>query len=115
RLPEPFKIRRLSTKWLLKAAFVNRVPRNIRLRGKQGFGVPIGAWLRNELRGWVRDRLLDNRSLSEWFRPVAVQRLLEDHEDGRVNNGKRLWALAVFAVWLDKAFGHNVIVQEVQE
>jgi len=65
RLPEHFKVRRLSTKWLLKAAFIDMVPRNIRSRGKQGFAVPIGAWLRNELHGWARDRLLDNHSLSE--------------------------------------------------
>jgi asparagine synthase (glutamine-hydrolysing) len=102
RLPEPFKIRRLSTKWLLKAAFVDMVPRNIRSRGKQGFGVPIAAWLRNELRDWVRDRLLDSRSLSEWFRPAAVQRLFEEHDSGRMNHGKRLWALLIFALWLEK-------------
>jgi len=102
RLPEPFKIRHLSTKWLLKAAFVDRVPRNIRSRGKQGFGVPIGAWLRNELRDWARDRLLDNRSLSEWFRPAAIQRLFEEHDSGRMNHGKRLWALLIFAIWLSQ-------------
>jgi len=102
RLPEPFKIRRLSTKWLLKAAFVDRVPRNIRSRGKQGFSVPIGAWLRNELRDWARDRLLDNRSLSEWFRPAAIQRLFEEHDSGRMNHGKRLWALLIFAIWLSQ-------------
>ena len=102
RLPEHFKIRRLSTKWLLKAAFTDMVPRNIRSRGKQGFGVPIGAWLRNELQGWARDRLLDNHSLSEWFRPAAVQRLLAEHDSGRINHGKRLWALLIFALWLEK-------------
>ena len=54
RLPKHFKIRRLTTKWLLKTAFTDMVPRNIRSRGKQGFAVPIGAWLRNELQGWAR-------------------------------------------------------------
>ena len=102
RLPEPFKIRRLSTKWLLKAAFVDRVPRNIRSRGKQGFSVPIGAWLRNELRDWARDRLLDNRSLSEWFRPAAIRRLVKEHDGGGINHGKRLWALLILALWFDK-------------
>jgi len=102
RLPEHFKVRRLSTKWLLKAAFIDMVPRNIRSRGKQGFAVPIGAWLRNELHGWARDRLLDNHSLSEWFRPAAVRRLVGEHDSGRINHGKRLWALLIFALWLEK-------------
>jgi asparagine synthase (glutamine-hydrolysing) len=99
RLPEHFKIRRLSTKWLLKAAFTDMVPRNIRSRGKQGFGMPIGAWLRNELRDWACDRLLHNGSLSQWFRPAAVQCLLAEHDSGRINHGKRLWALLIFAIW----------------
>jgi asparagine synthase (glutamine-hydrolysing) len=101
RLPERFKVRHLATKWLLKAAFADVIPRNIRLRGKQGFGVPVGVWLRNELRDWARDRLLYNGSLSQWFRPAAVQSLLAEHDSGRINHGKRLWALLIFSLWLD--------------
>jgi asparagine synthase (glutamine-hydrolysing) len=101
RLPERFKVRHLVTKWLLKAAFADIVPRNVRLRSKQGFGVPVGEWLRNDLRGWAHERLLDNRSLSEHFRPQAVQRLLEEHDSGRINHGKRLWALLIYALWVD--------------
>lgn len=102
RLPERFKVRRLSGKWLLKAAFGEQLPPSIYARGKQGFGVPVGLWLKTELRHWVRDRLLDNRSLDEWFRPVAVRRLIDEHDSGRVNNGKKLWALLILTVWLTK-------------
>jgi asparagine synthase (glutamine-hydrolysing) len=100
RLPERFKVRHLATKWLLKAAFADIVPRNIRLRSKQGFGVPVGEWLRNDLRGWAHERLLDNHFLSEYFRPKAIQRLLEQHDSGRINHGKRLWALLIYALWV---------------
>ncbi len=102
RLPQRFKTRRLSTKWLLKSAFTDLLPRNIRLRGKQGFSVPVGVWLREELRDWARDRLLDNRSLAEWFRPAVIERLLDEHDGGRINHGKRLWALLIFAIWCEK-------------
>lgn len=102
RLPTRFKTRYLSTKWLLKAAFADTLPRQIRLRSKQGFGVPVGVWFRRELREWARERLLDNRSLAEWFRPAAVKRLFEEHDNGQVNHGKRLWALLIFALWLEK-------------
>jgi asparagine synthase (glutamine-hydrolysing) len=102
RLPERFKTRGLKTKWLLKAAFSELLPRNIRLRGKQGFSVPVGVWLRNELRTWARERLLENHVLSEWFRPPVVEHLIEEHDGGKINHGKRLWALLIFALWLDK-------------
>ena len=101
RLPTRFKTRRLTTKWLLKAAFADKLPRNIRLRSKQSFSVPVGAWLRNELHDWTRE-WLENHSLAAWFQPAAVQRLLKEHDSGKINHGKRLWALLIFSVWSQK-------------
>jgi len=101
RLPRRYKVRGLQTKWLLKAAFADRLPADVRARGKQGFGVPVGPWLRCELRSWARAHLLENRALAEWFRPGPIQRLLDEHDSGRMNHGKRLWALLMFALWLE--------------
>ncbi|MEP7190047.1 MAG: asparagine synthase (glutamine-hydrolyzing), partial [Roseiflexaceae bacterium] len=106
RLPERYKVRGLKTKWLLTAAFGDKLPPEIAKRGKQGFGVPIGHWLRHELRDWSRERLLDNPALNTWFRPVEIQRLLDEHDGGRVNHGKRLWALLMFGVWQDQQGTH---------
>jgi asparagine synthase (glutamine-hydrolysing) len=99
RLPERFKVRGLQTKWLLKAAFGDLLPPAITARGKQGFGVPVGQWLRHELRAWARERLIGNPILDSWFRPHAVQRLLHEHDSGRINHGKRIWGLLMFGVW----------------
>jgi asparagine synthase (glutamine-hydrolysing) len=92
----------MAGKWLLKRAFGKVLPPTICARGKQGFGVPVGLWLKNELRDWARDRLLDNRLLNERLQIAAVQRLLDEHDSGRVNHGKKLWALLIFAVWSKK-------------
>lgn len=99
RLPQRYKMRGMQTKWLLKAAFGEKLPPAIAARGKQGFGVPVGQWLRHELRGWARERLIGNRALAAWFRPAAIEQLLAEHDSGRVNHGKRLWALLMVAVW----------------
>ena len=99
RLPERDKVRGLQTKWLLKHAFCNMLPPEIVRRGKQGFGVPVGQWLKNELKDWSRELLVNNSMLVEWFDPHAIQRLMDEHMQGRTNHGKRLWALLIFAVW----------------
>jgi asparagine synthase (glutamine-hydrolysing) len=99
RLPERYKVRGLQTKWLLKAAFADKLPPDIARRGKQGFGVPVGHWLRHELRDWAQERLIGNPALSTWFRPADIKRLLDEHTGGGVNIGKRLWALLMFGVW----------------
>jgi asparagine synthase (glutamine-hydrolysing) len=102
RLPDRARIRGMSTKWLLRQASQDLLPVTIQRRAKQGFSLPIGPWLRTDLRAWARERLVDNRSLDEWFRPQAVRRLLDEHDSGRFNHGKRLWALLMFAVWLNR-------------
>ncbi len=102
RLPERFKIRRLAGKWLLKAAFGELLPPAVCARGKQGFGVPVGHWLKGELREWANERLSDNSRLDSWFRPAAIRTLCQEHAGGTANHGKKLWALLIFAVWQEK-------------
>jgi asparagine synthase (glutamine-hydrolysing) len=99
RLPGKFKVRGMQTKWLLKKGFLEEVPANIRSRGKQGFSIPVGQWFRNELREWTREILMDNQALSEIVKPQAVESLYVEHQAGRVNNGKKLWALLMLALW----------------
>jgi asparagine synthase (glutamine-hydrolysing) len=105
RLPARLKLRGGRTKWLLGAAFGELLPPAVAARGKQGFGVPVGAWLRGELRGWAQERLLGNPALDEWLRPAAVRALLDEHASGRANHGKKLWALLMLGVWMEQRMG----------
>jgi asparagine synthase (glutamine-hydrolysing) len=102
RLPERFKVRRMGGKWLLKPAFGDLLPPAICGRSKQGFGVPVGHWLKNELHTWAKDRLLGNGFLSKWFREPEINRLLGEQASGKANQGKKLWALLIFAVWSER-------------
>ena len=47
RLPSDVKLRGGTTKWILKQAAATLLPAEIIHRPKQGFGVPIGQWLRD--------------------------------------------------------------------
>ena len=72
----------MAGKWLLKAAFGELLPPAICARGKQGFGVPMGLWLRKELRDWARERLFNNEALTSGF-DFQVKRLLDEHDSGK--------------------------------
>ena len=100
RLPERFKLRGRTGKRLLRAAFADLLPPEVTAQGKQGFGVPVGKWLRGELAGWCRELLLGGVAASRLFRPEALSLILEEHARGRVDHGKRLWALAALELWL---------------
>ncbi|HEY58939.1 MAG TPA: asparagine synthase (glutamine-hydrolyzing) [Anaerolineae bacterium] len=100
RLPQRWKVRGLTGKVALRKAFADQLPPEILRRGKQGFGVPVGAWLRGPLRPWMQELLLGDASpLRPWIRREVVARLVEEHATGREDHGKRLWALAVWAMW----------------
>lgn len=102
RLPENYKVRGRTGKWLLRKAFADLMPKNVGGRGKQGFGIPVGAWFRGPLAGWAEERLLGTSSpLRDWFEPAAMQQLLAEHQQGRVDHGKRIYALVMLAGWAD--------------
>ena len=101
KLPTRMKLRGRRTKWALKELARRRgLPDELVDRPKQGFGVPIGSWLRRELRPWVEDLLLDDRSFGRaYFRPEAVQRLLAEHLDKSADHTYKLWNLAMLELW----------------
>ncbi len=100
RLPTHCKVRGRTGKYLLRKAFADKLPERIAGRGKQGFGIPVGAWFRGPLERWARDMLLSADSpLQTWFNPSAMAQLLTEHTTGRADHGKRIWALAALGVW----------------
>lgn len=102
RLPEKFKLAGSVHKVLLKSACRDLLPATIRERGKQGFGIPAGAWIRGPLNTWVRERLLSpGAAVLGLFSREAIARLLREHERGHVNHGNRLWALLMLELWIE--------------
>jgi len=100
RLPIRSKVRGRGAKYILREAFADLLPPRIARRGKMGFGVPLGTWFRHELRDYARQILLDRRSLERgYFRPQAVQQMLEEHQTGSFDHGYRLWGLLVCELW----------------
>ena len=101
-LPSRMKLRGRTTKWALKELARRRgLPDDLVDRRKQGFGMPVGDWLRGELRPWVEDLLLDPRSLDRgYFDPGGgAPAASREHLDGRADHTYRVWNLAVLELW----------------
>lgn len=101
QLPDSDKLQGGTTKAILREAFDDLVPDEVKRGAKKGFGVPLDAWFRGELRDVMRDTLL---SPSARMRPYVsspyVAKLVEDHLAGAANHGHRLWTLLTFERWL---------------
>lgn len=99
-LPESMKVRGFKGKYILRKAFVEELPPQVGERGKQGFGIPVGEWFRGPLAGWAQDVLLgDNPQIQRWFDSSVLLSILEEHRKGRVNHGKRIYALVMLGLW----------------
>ena len=107
-IPAAQRMRGLRTKALLKSAMAARLPRALLRRPKRGFGVPLGQWLRHDLKELAHDTLLSQRARTRGlFRPRAVERLLDEHMAGGRAHHDRIWALLMlelwFVMWIDGA------------
>ncbi len=85
---------------MLKKAFTKELPESIKGRRKQGFGIPVGTWFRGPLHDWAKELLVSKDStLNEWFDQKEMTSILEEHRVGRLDHGKRIYALAMLALW----------------
>ncbi|HEY8469930.1 MAG TPA: asparagine synthase (glutamine-hydrolyzing) [Longimicrobiales bacterium] len=100
RLPRNFKIRGRQGKWLLRQALYRRVPQELVDRPKMGFSVPIATWLRGALRPWAED-LLDRDALDRdgIFRGASVHRAWAALQRGHDELAIGLWAVLMFQAW----------------
>ncbi|HEY9284027.1 MAG TPA: asparagine synthase (glutamine-hydrolyzing) [Pyrinomonadaceae bacterium] len=99
-LPLSYKLRGRTSKYILKRAVRDLLPRFVTRRGKKGFGVPVAEWLKGRLRGHARELLSPARLARHGlFNPDYVARLQDEHERGRANHHKLLWTLLVFELW----------------
>ncbi|HEX9163187.1 MAG TPA: asparagine synthase (glutamine-hydrolyzing) [Thermoanaerobaculia bacterium] len=102
-LPPELRVRRLTTKWLLKKAAEKWLPKDVIYRRKRGLSVPVASWINHGLRGEV-DRLLAPETLRSRgiINESYATRLLTEHRSGRANNARSLWALVMLQSWLER-------------
>ena len=98
-IPFNLKLRRGQSKHILKEAARDLLPDSIIDRKKHGFGIPLGAWLRRDMRP-VRDLLLSRRARQRGLLDMdAVERLIAEHEIGQRDNNRQLWGLLTLEEW----------------
>jgi len=100
RLPLSQKIRNGTGKWILREVLARYVPRHLFERPKMGFGVPVGDWLRGDLREWAEDLLsVDSLNRGGLFETEVVRDVWTQHLRGDRNLQHQLWPLLMFEAW----------------
>ncbi|RYH74578.1 asparagine synthase (glutamine-hydrolyzing) [Meridianimaribacter flavus] len=99
-LPEDYLLNKWSKKHILKAAFKEDFPENFLEKSKQGFGVPIGDWLRKgmkkELESYIEPSFLKQQDI---FNVQQTISLIQNHLTGKRDNTFKVWAFFCFQKW----------------
>lgn len=100
-LPVSLKVRGMTTKVLLKRLMAPKLPKGIAHRPKQGFGVPVGHWLREDLRDLFADAVLspDARTRA-WLDAGTLRAHWTQHLGGARDNTNELWSALMLELWL---------------
>jgi asparagine synthase (glutamine-hydrolysing) len=89
-------------KVVLRRALARRVDPSTIPLAKKGFTVPLGRWLRDDLRPLVQERLLGpDRFPAGAFEPGALAAWYEEHRAGRLDRTRGLWNLLALQLWAD--------------
>ena len=99
-IPSHLKLKGSITKFILKRAFSDLLPDVVLKRKKMGFGVPVARWFRNELKDYVYEVLLDDRTVNRgYFKKESIKRLLDEHVGLRYDHSAKIWALLFLETW----------------
>src|SRR5262249_536488 len=100
RLPERMKLRRLTTKYILRRSMKGALPKPILKRRKMGFPVPVGVWFRGPYRSVIDDYVLGARTIERGvFDPAYARNLVAEHQSGARDHSQRLGSLVNFEMW----------------
>lgn len=100
RLPAAMKLKGRGGKHILQETFKELLPPENVKRRKMGFGVPVGTWFRGPLKDLLLGSLLSEEALSrDYFRRGSLATYVNEHMEGRVDHGQRLWNLLMLEMW----------------
>jgi asparagine synthase (glutamine-hydrolysing) len=102
-LPENFKVRGSTLKYVLRRLMRDKLPPAVIQRKKEGFDIPAHHWLRTSLKPFLADTLTQagvaESGVLDW---PQVDRLVRDHFARRANNGYQLWGLLILFLWIKR-------------
>jgi asparagine synthase (glutamine-hydrolysing) len=102
-LPTRLKVRGFAKKRLLRRALAPLLPKEVVRGRKQGFSVPLAAWLRGPLEPFARDVLsAANLERQGCLDAATVAPLLDRHCSGREDLSRQLWGLMALTLWFDR-------------
>ena len=98
------KLDGLVRKKILVTQLGSLLPREILERSKSGFEMPLGAWLRGDLRSWAEHHLFQDTGTKPWVNHQQLRTIWQRHCSGKLDCTEALWRHLVFAFWYQRIY-----------
>lgn len=103
KIPSNLKFRGRLRKYIFKRSMSPYLPESILKHPKQGFGVPLSLWFKEELKEYVNDILfVGNPLLSNYLDWKYIKPLVKNKTEGKQDFGPLIWTLIWFEEWLNQ-------------
>jgi asparagine synthase (glutamine-hydrolysing) len=101
KIPSYLKLQKNDQKYILKQAMAPYLPPSILNHPKQGFGIPLEFWFKDDLKQYVNDTLLSaNSHLGSYLNKSYVKDIILKNENGTKDFSTKIWPLLFFEEWL---------------
>ena len=87
-------------KTVLRKAMMDFIPEKIMNRKKQGFSAPDESWYRGENAEYVKELLLNKKTVSsEFINEKYIRRIVDEHINKKMNHRLLIWSFMNFEWW----------------
>jgi asparagine synthase (glutamine-hydrolysing) len=109
-IPGDLKLKGKNLKYILKQVALRYLPKELIYRQKQGFGFPIGIWLRTDLANFLKNLFQQSRFVELGiFDADYIQQLLDEHISGKADHNFRIWILLNLEIWYRLYFENETV------
>jgi asparagine synthase (glutamine-hydrolysing) len=99
-IPADLKLKGHNLKYILKRVAARYLPKELIHRKKQGFGFPLGLWMRSDLKLFLKNLFSESRFAELGiFDPAYMGLILDEHLEGKADHNFRLWILINLELW----------------
>lgn len=99
-LPENYLMKGWDKKHILKEAFEDQFPKEFLNKSKQGFGVPVGDWLKSSLKPELESYIVEKKLIDQdIFKVEELTTMIKNHLSGKEDNTFKVWTFYCFQKW----------------
>ena len=104
RIPTKYMVRDNQTKYIFRRVANEVIPEEWAKRKKLGFPVPFGNWISEE-KYYKKVKKMFNKDFAQYFFKLdVINKMLDDHYNGIMKNGKKIYTIYSFLIWYERFF-----------